>query len=283
MINQLMKSLGNLPAFPATVVKVLDLLSNDGYSMTEVARVISFDQSITANILKISNSAYFGLGRPVKTVRDAVAYLGKENLVRAVQTAGISKFYKTTAKGYVSVAADLWEHSVAVALMSQIISKKVYGREDSVLYTAALLHDVGKIIMGAYVHESIEMINNFVDRRKCSFLEAEEAVIGINHAEMGGKISEHWNLPEEICDAISFHHRPDILERNSVDMQWIVHLADQLCMMMGIGNGIDGLAYRGVSDVLRKFDLREKDLEANMINLLDDLQSARNLLEIVQA
>jgi len=283
MINQLIKSLGNLPAFPATVVKVLDLLSNDGYSMTEVARVISFDQSITANILKISNSAYFGLGRPVKTVRDAVAYLGKENLVRAVQTAGISKFYKTTAKGYVSVAADLWEHSVAVALMSQIISKKVYGREDSVLYTAALLHDVGKIIMGAYVHESIEKINNLVDRRKCSFLEAEETVIGINHAEMGGKISGHWNLPEEICDAISFHHRPDILERNSVDMQWIVHLADQLCMMMGIGNGIDGLAYRGVSDVLRKFDLREKDLEANMINLLDDLQSARNLLEIVQA
>jgi len=281
MINQLIKSLGNLPAFPATVVKVLDLLSNDGYSMTEVARVISFDQSITANILKISNSAYFGLGRPVKTVRDAVAYLGKENLVRAVQTAGISKFYKTAVTGYVAVAADLWEHSVAVALMSQILSKKIYGVENTVLYTAALIHDVGKIIMGAYVYESIERIKDLVNRKQCSFLEAEEAVIGINHAELGGKISGHWNLPVEICDAISFHHRPDILERNSVEMQWIVYLADQLCMMMGIGNGIDGLAYRGVSEVLRKFDLRDKDLEANMINLLDDLQSARSLLEIV--
>jgi len=281
MINQLMQSVGSLPAFPATVLKVLDLLSHDDYSIAEVAGLISFDQSITTNILKISNSAYFNFGRPIKTVYEAVAYLGKENLIRVVQTAGISKFYKTAVTGYVAVAADLWEHSVAVALMSQILSKKIYGVENTVLYTAALIHDVGKIIMGAYVYESIERIKDLVNRKQCSFLEAEEAVIGINHAELGGKISGHWNLPVEICDAISFHHRPDILERNSVEMQWIVYLADQLCMMMGIGNGIDGLAYRGVSEVLRKFDLRDKDLEANMINLLDDLQSARSLLEIV--
>jgi putative nucleotidyltransferase with HDIG domain len=281
MINQLMKRVSNLPAFPATVAKVLDLLSRDDYSMAEVAKVISFDQSITVNILKISNSAYFSFGRPIKTVRDAVAYLGKETLIRAVQTAGVSKFYKTSVKGYVASAADLWEHSVAVALMSQILSKKIYGVENSVLYTAALLHDVGKIIMGEYVHESIQKINLLVNSKHCSFLEAEEVIIGVNHAELGGKITRHWNLPPEICDAISFHHHPDLLEKNSVDMQWIVYLADQLCMMMGIGNGIDGLAYRGLSEVLKKFDLRDKDLEVNMMNLLDDLQSARSVLDII--
>lgn len=281
MINQLMRSVDNLPAFPVTVIKVMDLLSRDDYSIAEVARVISFDQSITANIFKVSNSAYFSFGRPIRTVLEAVARLGKENVIRAVQTAGISKFYKTTARGYVSVAADLWEHSVAVALMSQILSRRIYGREDSVLYSAALLHDVGKIIIGAYVYESLEKIQRVVDGRKCSFIEAEEEVIGINHAELGGKITGYWNLPEEICDAIAFHHRPDILDKNSVDMQWIVYLADQLCMMTGIGNGIDGLAYLGISEVLKKFNLREKDLETNMMNLMDDLRNARSILDMV--
>jgi putative nucleotidyltransferase with HDIG domain len=281
MINKLIKSVGNLPAFPATVVKVMGLLSGDDYSLAEVAKVISFDQSITGNILKICNSAYFGCGRSIKTVRDAVGYLGKENLIRAVQTAGISKYYKTNVKGYVASASDLWEHSVAVALMSQILSKKIYGVEDSVLYSAALLHDVGKIVMGEYIHESIEKINELVDEKQCSFLEAEEAVIGMNHAELGGKITGQWNLPAEICQAISFHHRPDLLERSSLDMAWIVYLADQLCMMLGIGNGVDGLAYRGVSEVLKKFNLRDKDLEVNMMNLLDALANARSMLEIV--
>ncbi len=236
---------------------------------------------MTDNILKISNSAQFSSGRSIKTIRDAVSYLGKENLIRAVQTAGISKYYKTKVKGYVSSASDLWEHSVAVALMSQILSKKIYGVENSVLYTAALLHDVGKIIMGEYIYESIEKINLLVDKRQCSFLEAEEVIIGMNHAELGGKITGQWNFPTEICDAISFHHHPDLLDKTSGEMQWIVYLADQLCMMLGIGNGVDGLAYRGVSKVLRKFDLRDKDLQVYMMDLLDALDDARSMLEIV--
>ncbi|OPY14090.1 HDOD domain-containing protein [Syntrophus buswellii] len=281
MINKIIKSVNDLPAFPATVVKVMGLLSREDYSLAEVTKIISFDQSLTVNILKISNSAQFSSGRSIKTIRDAVSYLGKENLIRAVQTAGISKYYKTKVKGYVSSASDLWEHSVAVALMSQILSKKIYGVENSVLYTAALLHDVGKIIMGEYIYESIEKINLLVDKRQCSFLEAEEVIIGMNHAELGGKITGQWNFPTEICDAISFHHHPDLLDKTSGEMQWIVYLADQLCMMLGIGNGVDGLAYRGVSKVLRKFDLRDKDLQVYMMDLLDALDDARSMLEIV--
>ncbi len=281
MINKIIKSIDNLPAFPATVVKVMGLLSSEDYSLAEVAKVISFDQSITGNILKISNSAQFSGGRSIKTIRDAVSYLGKENLIRAVQTAGISKYYKTKVKGYVSTASDLWEHSVAVALMSQILSKKIYGVENSVLYTAALLHDVGKIIMGEYIYESIDKINELVEKKHCSFLEAEEVIVGMNHAELGGKITGQWNFPSEICDAISFHHHPDLLGKNTIETQWIVYLADQLCMMLGIGNGVDGLAYRGVSEALKKFDLRDKDLQVYMMDLLDALDDARSMLEIV--
>jgi putative nucleotidyltransferase with HDIG domain len=281
MIDSILKSIDKIPAFPATIQKVMQLLRNDDYAVSDVVNVIKYDQSIAANILKISNSAYFGARQKITSIHEAVVYLGQQQLIRAVQTSGISKFFKTGGVGYVTKIRDLLEHSVAVALMSQILSIRVLEREDPVLYTAALLHDVGKIIMGIYVHESFEKINNRVKSDKCSFLEAEEAIIGINHADLGGRIAAHWNFPSEIRDAIAYHHRPDLLMEENKTNAWIVYLSDQACLMMGIDGGIDALAHKGLEDVLTYFNLRMMDLEKSFIVLLSELGKARDLMDIV--
>ena len=200
--------------------------------------------------------------------------------IRAVQTAGISKIYKKGGKGYASQSKDFWEHAVSVALMSQILSRKIQGKENNVLYTAALLHDVGKIIMGEYVHVSFDKIMNRVKSEKCSFLVAEEEVIGINHADLGGRIAAHWNFPSEIKDAIAYHHRPDLLREEDKTNAWLVYLSDQACLMMGIDGGVDALAYTGLEDVMRYFNLKMVDLEKSFIVLLDELEKARDLLYI---
>ncbi|MEQ8162013.1 MAG: HDOD domain-containing protein [Smithellaceae bacterium] len=280
-VDRILKSITTLPAFPATGNKVAQLLSKPDYSVAEIANVIKLDPSITANILKMANSVYFGTRQKISTINDAVVHLGQKNLLRAIQTAGVSKYYKKGAGGYYDKATDLWEHSVAVALMSQIISKKITGEEDTTLYTAALLHDVGKIIMGEFVRDSLAKISALVSTQRVSFVEAEQFVIGINHAELGGKIAAYWNFPVEIREAISFHHRPDLLEKEEKMMPWIVYMADQACLMMGLGGGIDGLSYRAVDQVLKKFNLRMKDLEMSMVLLTDDLNRARELINIV--
>jgi putative nucleotidyltransferase with HDIG domain len=281
IVERILKSINTIPAFPATGNKVAQLLAKPDYSVNEVANVIKYDPSITANILKMANSAYFGPRHIISNINDAVVYLGQQNLLRAIQTAGISKYYKKGATGYFDNVTDLWEHSVAVALMSQIISKKITGKEDTTLYTAALLHDVGKIIMGEFVRDSLAKISGLVSTQKISFLEAEEIVIGINHADLGGKIATYWKFPVEIIDAISFHHRPDLLEKEEKIMPWIVYIADQACLMMGVGGGVDGLSYHAVSEVLKKFNLRMKDLEMSMVLLSDDLNHAKELISII--
>jgi putative nucleotidyltransferase with HDIG domain len=278
MIDCILKSVDMIPAFPATILKVAELLRDDDYAVADVVNVIKYDQAIAANILKISNSVYFSARQKIKTIHDAVVYLGQQQLIRAVQTAGISKIYKRGGKGYASQSKDFWEHSVTVALMSQILSRKLLGEEDQVLYTAALLHDVGKIIMGEYVHVSFEKIMNRVKSDKCSFLEAEEEVIGINHADLGGRIAVHWNFPSEIRDAIAYHHRPDLLGERDKTNAWLVYLSDQACLMMGIDGGVDALAYTGLADVMRYFNLRMIDLEKSFIVLLDELEKAKDLL-----
>jgi putative nucleotidyltransferase with HDIG domain len=281
IVDRILKSINTIPAFPATGNKVAQLLNQVEYSIVQVANIIKFDPSITANILKMANSAYFSPLHRISSINDAVIYLGQQNLLRAIQTAGISKYYKKGSPGYFDKTTDLWEHCVAVALMSQILSKKITGKEDTTLYTAALLHDVGKIIMGEFVRDEMKKISVLVECQKMSFLEAEEEVLGINHADLGGKIAEYWNFPIEIGEAIRYHHRPDLLEKEEKIMPWIVYMADQACLMMGIGGGVEGLAQRAVSQLLKKFNLRMRDLEISMVMLSDDLNRAKELMSIV--
>jgi putative nucleotidyltransferase with HDIG domain len=281
MIDKILKSLEHIPAFPITILKVSEMLRDDDYSVVNMVDLIKYDQAMAANIMKMSNSTYFGSRQKIGTLRDAVVYLGKNNLIRIVQTAGVSRYFKQKGRGYVEKANELWEHSVAVAIMSQILSRQVLKCEDEKLYLAALIHDVGKMVMGEFVNESFETIARLVAEGGYSFLEAEEAVIGINHAELGGKIAERWNFPKDIVVALTYHHRPDLIEKNNNVIMWLVYLADQVCILTGITGGFDGLAHRGVSEVMKKFEFYEKDLELGMIKLVEDLEHAKSVLGIV--
>jgi putative nucleotidyltransferase with HDIG domain len=276
------RSLGRLPAFPATVHKVTSLVNNPDSSLSELVEVIRLDQAITANILRMCNSAYFGLRRKVDNAQDAIMYLGKQNVVRAVLAAGTSRFFKDTP-GYEAEAKDLWEHAVATALMSQILARKILKREDPPLFTAALLHDIGKIILGEFVSEKYHEIKNSMSMRSCSFLEAEEDVLGMNHAMLGGVITAAWNFPQDIQQAIAHHHRPDRHPAASSPTPWLIHLADQACLMMGIGYGTDGLSYHGLDEAMHRFGFTTRDFEEAMSLLVTELDSARELIGIVQS
>jgi putative nucleotidyltransferase with HDIG domain len=275
------RSLNRLPAFPATVNKVTSLINNPDSSLSELVEVIRLDQAITANILRMCNSAYFGLRHKVDNVHDAIMYLGKKNVVRAVMAAGCSRFFKDTP-GYEAEAKDLWEHAVGTALMSQILAKKILKHEDSQLFTAALMHDIGKIILGEFVSEKYHEIMNGMSVRACSFLEAEEEVLGMNHAEVGGVITAAWNFPQDIQQAIAYHHRPDRNPATASPMPWLIHLADQGCLMMGIGLGTDGLSYHEFDEAMIRFGFTHKDFEEAMTLLLTELNSAQELIGIVQ-
>lgn len=281
MIEKIIRSVQSIPAFPMTVQKVAELVSREDYAVADLVNLIKYDQAITANILKMSNAAYFGSRHKIKTIQEAVLYLGQQNLLRAVQTAGVSRFYRKVGGGYVTQAQELWKHSVAVAMMTQILSQKIFRCDDSVLYTAGLLHDIGKVFLGEYVQESFKKIEDLVSNHGYSFLEAENEVLGIDHAGLGGMIAEHWHFPPEIRDAIAYHHRPDLLDKEGDHISWLVYLSDQLCLMIGVDGGIDGLAYKGLEESLTRFHLREQDLEQGMVMLLESLEAAEDVINIV--
>ena len=280
MVELILQSIEHIPAFPSTILKAGEMLKKDDYSVNALTDLIKCDQAIAANVLKMSNAAYLAPCHRIGTIREAVIYLGQKNLLKVVQTAGVSRYFAKTGRGYAANAHELWEHSVAVALMSQILARKILKREDETLYLAALLHDVGKMAMGEFVYDSQARIMELVARQSHSFLEAEEAVIGIDHAALGGRIAKRWNYPEEIKNALTHHHRPDLADADDMTT-WLVYLADQICLLAGFTGGMDGLAHRGVSEVMNKFNFFEKDLELGMMQLVSDLEHARELVWII--
>ena len=279
-VDKILKKIDRIPAFPATIRKVWDVMKDPDYSMENLVTVIEYDQAITANILKMCNSAYFGVRRKVSNVRDAVVYLGQANITRIVTAAGVTKFYKDV-NGYSLTAKMLWEHSVAVALMSKILADRIYNREEPMLFTAGLVHDMGKIILGEFVFDSMQEIMDLVSNHGYAFLEAEEEITGINHAEIGGRVATNWNFPQEIVDAITYHHRPDIMKEGESTHAWILYLADQACMMMGITGGTDELSYRGLGLIMSKFSIGHREFEESIVRLFEDLTNARELVTLV--
>ena len=204
MDSAIKKAVNGLPAFPATVHRVTALINDPDSSMAELVDVVRLDQSITANILRMCNSAYFGLRHKVDNVQDAILYLGRQNIVRAVMAAGASRFFRNTP-GYEAEAKVMWEHAVGTALLAQILSKKVTGREETSLFTAAILHDIGKIVLGAFVKDKYAEIKKIVSGESRSFLEAEEKVLGMNHATLGGLIAANWNNAQDIVPIVLGH------------------------------------------------------------------------------
>jgi putative nucleotidyltransferase with HDIG domain len=214
----------------------------------------------TANLLKSANSAYFARSKPVNSVQQAIVYLGMDEVVDLVLMSNSAKNLKQPQKGYGLATGDLWRNSVSSALVSRMLSQKLGLADEHLIFTSALIKDIGKVVLDQYVAECAQDIMTLIAQQKYSFQEAEKHVIGIDHAELGAMTAEVWRLSPKMVDIIKHHHRPadaTLAKKESV----VVHLSDLLCMMMGIGTGLDGLSYRFDQLQIKNIGLTDKDLQ----------------------
>lgn len=151
---------------------------------------------------------------------------------------------------------------------ARILAKKNKFRSVELAYTATLLHDIGKLVLNSYISEYYQEVLALVNEEKIPFNEAEDRVLNFNHATIGGKVAEKWNLPTDLVDAISNHHHPEVSLRNS-ELTAIVHLADAMTLQMGLGLGIDGLMYPLSREAMERLEVTEQDLEVIMADIVD--------------
>jgi len=274
-IERVLEGIKKLPPFPLVAIKVAHMATDENVSMHEIAAIIKYDPAITANVLRWCNSPYFGLRRKVTSLKEALVYLGGKHLLKVIMLSSCSTYLKRPVIGYKLEGGELWRHSVACAIMSQILAKKLK-EDDAVVFTGGLLHDIGKLVLSEFVKEAFDEIIRMV-RGGYDFLTAEKKIIGMDHAELGGKIGKKWEFPEEIIKIIAYHHQPE--EINDVYVS-IVHLADVSVLMLGIGAGADGLAYQGKKEAYELLGLEESDLMVCMTELWTELGKVEEILRL---
>lgn len=278
-VEEVLMMVKHVPPFPKVAQRVMDLLENPDTTAAQLAEVIQFDSAITANVLKICNAAYFGLPRKVSSLDEGLVVIGHDILKDIIITSCSAKFYKgNVGAGYELGQGELWKHSVACGIMAKLIMKFFKDVDPSSAFTAAILHDIGKRFMSTFIADEYDFVLGMVEKDQCSFVEAEQQVIGMDHATLGGIILEKWEFPDDMKVAVESHHKPDALEQGGLTA--LVALANALVVSMGVGVGVDGLATPLNSDELARFGITEIDMQLMMADLLGEMSKAEELFNM---
>ena len=271
-----MAQVRSFPGMPATAARLMSLLQNPDASEAQIEDVLKYDPGLTANILKLTNSAYFGLPSRVSSVRQAIMLLGWKRLLQLVMTMCMSALMKKPLPGYGLARGELWRHSVAVSVAADVLVKSLSISDADEVFTAALLHDIGKLVLSEYVQEDMGNIEQLVGKG-ISFEVAEFLVLGTNHAHVGARILQNWSLPKELVNAVSWHHDPDQCD-HYCQLSDVVHVANILGWMIGYGQGRNGQPVEPAFEVIERLGIRD----GQMGKLAEEtLQEVTRLSEIL--
>ena len=276
-IQRIIRSIAGLKPIPHVVNKIMAITRDPDSSMAQLAQVISYDAMATANLLKAANSAYYGCAQKFDSIHQAIVFLGMDEVVDLVLMTSSAENLKRPQQGYGLTAGELWRYSVASALAARKLAAAKNIPDVHLVFTAALLKDIGKVVLEQYVGDGYEKIKALVATGRWSFREAEKEVLGIDHAELGAMVARVWQFSPVMIDIIGNHHRPQ--QASLAHLQTaMVHAGDVLCMMLGVCGGLDGLAYRFDQHAIRSLGISDVDLQTIMAGFAEELQKVEELI-----
>jgi putative nucleotidyltransferase with HDIG domain len=225
--NKIMKDVSSFPSMPRTGFKLRSLINKVGAPIAEIEEILRHDPGLSANVLRLANSAFFGLSTKVGSLKQAVMLLGVERLAQIAVSACMKKTMEKAAEGYEMSPGELWRHSIASANIAESLAKnrKVDGTYD--VFTSALLHDIGKLVLSKFLKEELKKIKN-ITKNAIPMDIAEHMILGTDHAEVGALILSKWSLPSDIVNAVRWHHCPERIQTSNIKSD-IVYLSNQMC------------------------------------------------------
>ncbi|MEB3245021.1 MAG: HDOD domain-containing protein [Vampirovibrionales bacterium] len=280
--EQFIESIDQLPQLPQAVIRLTQRMEDPDVSADDLAEIIRIDPNLTAQMLRLCNSAAYGLSRKIDTVKDAVAILGFNTLKSMAYTIISHLSLKRDLPGYFLKSGDLWLHGVTGAFYARHIAQKHLPKpqklDPELAFTAALLRDIGKIVLANQVGTNYAVIDRYAAHHQVGFDEAEKEIIGVSHTEVGMAIARKWQLPERMVLVIGYHHNPENIPAETPDsdkrLLACVHLADGLATLLGNGIGGDGMMYQlHYPSIIEAGLALDKGLLEVLMSELIDLQS----------
>ena len=261
-----------LPPAPRVLTQLLGLLKEHDGFRPRIVELITYDPALTAKVLQRCNNAAAGLAEPVHYLPDAVTRLGFNEIYRLVAVVIGKSTLGAAQQGYGMLTGELWRHSVVAAVAAKVVALTL-GEDENLAFTAALLHDIGKLVLSPSVARTYPAVSRAIALSGHSFLEAEKSIIGVEHAEVGGRVLARWNFPDNLVQAVWHHHDP-IQARPYEQLAACVYVADMIAHFMGHGHGFQAHAVRGRGEALEILEITPREIESFIVETDSALKAA---------
>ncbi|MDA0709478.1 MAG: HDOD domain-containing protein [bacterium] len=230
-MRRLVEKVTSLPTLPGSVTRITKMLEDPETTAAEVGKEIEKDQVLSAKVLKLVNSGFYGFSQPISTIQHAMVLLGFNVVKTLVLSTSVLDMMTNSMSG-------LWQHSVACARTCAIIARFLDLDDPEEISVTGLLHDLGKVVLEANIKEVFEPVMALVEDRNMLFYKAEEEVMEITHATVGGWLLDQWQLPGQLVEPIMYHHDFHPTRTHAL-RTGVIHLADILVRAEGFGSGGD--------------------------------------------
>jgi putative nucleotidyltransferase with HDIG domain len=260
-LNRLASIVEDVPTLPSIMFEVLAIAEDENSTAGDLEEVIMRDQALSAKVLKVANSAYYGIPRTVETVSRATVLLGFQTVVGLALTVSVYDTLWGAGKGHYLDRRELWKHSLGAATGARLLAGNASSRQGAVAFTAGMLHDIGKSIFDTYMPDEYSKVIDSCQKDALQMYEAEGSMLGATHAELGYKVGRRWQLPEVLCESIRRHHSVSEAEESFAKSAAVVSLGDYLARNIGIGQMVEFAPAVIDADAMRIWGGSQADLE----------------------
>ncbi len=269
-----------IPTIPAVAGKVLQELAKPDPYPERIATIIATDQGLTSRILRVANSAFYGLRREVKNLTQAVIVLGLETLRSLVLASSTRLIYKR----FGPIEKTLWEHSMGAAIAAHLITtqKRMDGRDHA--FVTGLMHDVGKVVMNNESPDKFRQVLDLIEQEQIASVDAENKIFSFSHTDVGALLIQNWKLSKELECAVFLHHDLDLAETvaaEHVTSIRVTHVADLVTHILGLGcvQGDERALREQALDVAVEFGFAEDELNLLIEQVFRTFQNEKSLFE----
>ena len=281
--RRFIEQIDNLPALPAIVSRLIRVVNSSDTSAEDAARLIQQDPALTTKMLRLANSAFYGIPRSISSVSSAVVILGFNTIRSLVLSASVMKMFSSSPQA--SFEKDrFWKHSIVCAIAAKIIVRQFMGirmMDPESAFCAGILHDIGKLIFTEFAGNDYLEACSYARKNSVPLIDAERRFLGITHADIGRILADKWALPLDLEYAVVFHHEPAKAD-SLLDLVTTVHMANVLTHKVGMGlweNDPTPPEWEEARSVLR---IGPPDYERIVKSLQESLEKSNEFIDIIK-
>ena len=281
-LKQIIGNIRNLPTPPIVFEQIQKVINDPNTSVADVAGILSEDPAMSVKVLKMTNSAFYGLSREIDSVNQAVMIIGLDAVKNLVLSASVLSMFKSNKESKEYHEA-FWRHSLLTALASRVIARdfqagKMFNPDTG--FSSGLIHDIGKMIICCFMPREHNQVREYLDQNaEISEMQAEISVMGFNHAQLGRQLAITWKLPEKLADTIGYHHSPG-LENASEHYAHLINLADYVAHASNLSPKEEAGWCKADSATVEFFNLDDAYIEDLKAKLLEEYMKAETFMKI---